>query len=104
MITASLNNELAYNAEKPLLKVMLDTAATKEIRITMRQGQVMKEHKAPYPIVVHVVEGVITFAVGEAQTEMKQGDMIALEALVLHELSAREDSIIRLSLHKLAKH
>lgn len=100
MITASLAKDPEFHDHKPALKILLDTPASKEIRISMRKGQVMKEHKAPYPIVVHIVQGVITFAAGNEMHQLQTGDIIALEALVLHELTALEDTIVRLSLHK----
>ncbi|WP_027391459.1 cupin domain-containing protein [Aquimarina latercula] len=97
MKTASLTESLIYNEDKPAITVLLKTANTKEIRIVMKKGQVMKEHRAPFPIVVEIFEGVLNFGVkGEAQL-LKKGNLIALEANIPHDLTSIEDCIIRLS-------
>lgn len=100
MKTASLLKNLEFNDKKPAVEVLLDTNSSREIRITMRKGQVMKEHKTPYPIVVELFDGVITFGVnGEVHT-INKGDMLSLEGNIPHDLKAEEDSIVRLTLSK----
>jgi len=100
MKIASLTQDLMYHEERPTIKVLLDTEFGKEIRIAFKKDQVMKEHTAPFPIVVEVFEGAIDFGVkGEVQ-HLKEGDQIALDASVPHDLKATEVSIVRLSLNK----
>lgn len=100
MKLASLTKDIMYHEERPTIQVLLDTDAGKEIRIAFRKGQVMKEHKTPFPIVVQVFEGAIDFGVNGEVQYLKRGDMIALEGGVPHDLKAQEDSIVRLSLSK----
>lgn len=103
MKTASLLKNLSLNDNKPAVQELMETGSSKEIRIAMKKGQVMKEHKTPYPIVVELFEGRISFGVkGETYT-VKKGDLLSLEGNVPHDLRAEEDSIIRLSLSKLDK-
>jgi len=100
MKIASLTQGLIYHEERPTIKVLLDTEFGKEIRIAFKKDQVMKEHTAPFPIVVEVFEGAIDFGVkGEVQ-HLKEGDIIALDAHVPHDLKATKTSIVRLSLNK----
>ncbi|SHG41010.1 Cupin domain protein [Salegentibacter echinorum] len=100
MITASLTDNVEYNEKRPAIKVLLDTETGKEIRIAFKEGQVMKEHKTPFPIVVEIFEGSIDFGVnGEVHTVYK-GDLLSLEGNVPHDLKALKDSIVRLSLNK----
>jgi len=100
MNIASFLADINWNEDKPAIQVMLETSSTKEIRIAMRNGQHMKEHKAPFPIVVEVVSGKINFGVEEQNSVLTQGQMIGLEANVSHGLTALEESVVRLSLSK----
>lgn len=100
MKTASLRSDLVYNEEKVAVKVMMESETSKEIRILFRKGQLMKEHKAGYPITVEICEGHIEFGVEGEKHSLKSGDLIFLEANVPHDLLAEEDSIVRLTLSK----
>lgn len=100
MKLASLTKDIMHHEERPTIKVLLDTAFGKEIRIAFKKDQIMKEHTAPFPIVVEVFEGAIEFGVkGEVQN-LERGDLIALDASIPHDLKATETSIVRLSLNK----
>lgn len=101
MKSASLLEELQYNENKPAVQVLFETDNSKEIRIAMKKGQVMKEHKTPFPIVVEIFRGRITFGVNSKSThDLKEGDLVSLEGNVPHDLKAEEDSVVRLSLSK----
>ena len=60
----------------------------------------MKEHKTKFPIAVMTLRGSIEFTVGDKMFLLNAGDVITLEGNVMHELKAREESVVRLSLHK----
>lgn len=100
MKTASLVKDLQYNESKPAVQVLLDTDSSREIRIAMKKGQVMKEHKTPYPIVVEIFEGQINFGVNGDTHLLEKGDLISLEGNVPHDLKAEADSTVRLTLSK----
>lgn len=96
----SLLADLTYGEFQPLITPILVNDFTKEIRIVFREGQEMKAHKTAFPITVMVVRGSIDFGVGEERISVGEGDVIALEPNIMHDLVALEDSIVRLSLHK----
>jgi len=101
MKTASLTDNLSYGNQKPIIQVLLESDSAKEIRIVFKKDQHMKRHQTSFPIVVEVFEGHIDFGVNDKEVvEMKRGDLIALKANVPHDLKARADSIVRLSLVK----
>lgn len=100
MKCASLTNDIQYNETKPAVQVLLDTDSSREIRIVFKKGQVMKEHKTPFPIVVEIFDGRITFGVNGDSHNLKKGDLVHLDGNVPHFLKAEEDSIVRLTLSK----
>ncbi|MEG9328436.1 cupin domain-containing protein [Salinimicrobium catena] len=100
MKTASILKDLDFNENKPAVQVLLETDSSKEIRIAMKKGQVMKEHKTPYPIVVEIFEGSVNFGVNGESMLVRKGDLLSLEGNIPHDLRAEEDSVIRLTLTK----
>lgn len=99
MQITSFNDDLIFG-EKITTKIILESSFSKEIRILLKQGQVMKEHKTKFPIVVQVLKGEIDFGVNNTTQNMQDGGIISLEGGVPHDLKAKKDSVIRLTLSK----
>jgi len=100
METSSLIKNIEYNENKPSVDVLFETGNTKEIRIVFRKGQAMKNHQTPFPIIVEIFEGEIDFDVRGDTHRLQKGDLVALEGNVQHNLRAKADSIVRLTLSK----
>lgn len=100
MKIVSILKDVQYNPDRPAISVLMESDFTKEIRIVFKHGQHMKEHKAPYPITVEVVEGTIDFGVYGNSNKLNRGDLISLSGNVAHDLTAKADSIVRLTLSK----
>lgn len=66
----------------------------------MKNGVQMKEHQSPFSIVIQIVEGTIEFGVKGVNQMLEKGDLISLEGGVPHNLLAKDDSIVRLTLTK----
>ena len=101
MVIASFLEKIKFNSDKPALSLILDTTFSKEIRIVFKKGQVMEDHKAPFSIIVQVIKGCINFGVNNDVKQLKEGDIISLKENVIHNLTATEDSVVRLTLSKL---
>ena len=100
MAIESFNKELEFDESRIRTKVVIETSFSKEIRILLCKGQIMKEHKTAFPIIIHLLEGEIVLGVKGTSHIMKIGDVIALEGDVPHDLTAKENSVVRLSLSK----
>ncbi len=100
MHITSFNESVEFDDSRVRTKLLLETSFSKEIRILLKEGQIMKEHKAPYPILIHILEGQIALGVQGASYDMRGGDIISLEANVSHDLTAKENTIVRLTLSK----
>ncbi|WP_045461459.1 cupin domain-containing protein [Sporocytophaga myxococcoides] len=100
MTLESFKKDLEFDESRVRTKVILETSFSKEIRILLSKGQIMKEHKTPFPIIIHILEGEIMLGVKGINHVMKSGDIITLEGDVPHDLTAKENSIARLSLSK----
>lgn len=100
MQKVNIYDNLFYSEEKVQITPILETEFCKEIRIVFTSGQVMKDHKTSFPISVEILEGQIDFGVGEEIYSLIRGDIVALEGGVMHNLSAKSDSVVRLTLSK----
>lgn len=97
---SSMVKNLEYKDDKPAIDVLLETSFSKEIRILLKEGQIMKKHRTPYAIVVEIVEGSIDFGVKDEVLHLQKGDIISLKGNIAHDLKATKNSIVRLTLSK----
>lgn len=86
--------------DKVQIDSMSETPFSREIRICMAGGNVMKEHSAPGAITIMVLKGRITVASMGYSLELESGAMVSFDADVPHSLEAREQSVVRLTLSK----
>ncbi len=100
MEQSSLFTNLEFNKSKPVITVLFETSFTKEIRIAMHAGTHMKKHQTAFPIVVELVEGKLDFGVKDSVYQLDKGSIIALESSVPHDLKAKTNCDIRLTLTK----
>lgn len=96
----NIYENIKYSQEKVQITSMFESDFTKEIRIVFTKNQIMKDHKTNFPITVEVFEGQIDFGIDEKIYKLVKGAIISLEAGIVHNLKANEDSIVRLSLSK----
>ncbi|MBN2721815.1 MAG: cupin domain-containing protein [Campylobacterales bacterium] len=92
--------ENIYFDATPQITKMLETPTSKEIRICMAKGNIMKEHTAPGAITIMVLSGEVNIGSNDKNITVQDGEMIYFDAKVPHSLEAKEESIIRLTLSK----
>lgn len=86
--------------EKIQIDTMLETPLSKEIRICMDKGHVMKKHTAPGAITIMIVTGCVTITSMNESVKLESGEMVYFDANVPHSLEANTQSVIRLTLSK----
>lgn len=84
----------------PQITKMMETTTSKEIRICMAKGNIMKEHTAPGAITIMVLKGEVSILSQENSIVLHDGDMIYFDAKIPHSLEAQKESIVRLVLSK----
>ena len=93
-------HDRSYDFQNVRTEVVLETSFSKEIRILLPEGKSLKEHTAPHPIVVHLLEGEIDFGINGSKNRLIEGDILTLEAKVPHDLLALQNSSIRLTISR----
>ncbi|UNK71690.1 cupin domain-containing protein [Microbacterium sp. H1-D42] len=77
---------------------ILDGDGFKIRTLTMDAGAVMREHRAPVPILVQVISGRVLFRVGDSEYDLTAGGAIQVPAGILHELEAVDPAHVLLTL------
>lgn len=62
--------------------------------IALDAGAVLPEHPAPAPILVHVIEGRVTFRVEDRAHELSRGAILHVAEGIRHDVTAHEPSRI----------
>lgn len=89
------------NFEKDVsINKMAETKNSKEIKISMKQNAIMKEHTAPGAITIMVLKGEVEISSMSEKVLLADGEMVYFEAMVPHSLFALQNSIVRLVLSK----
>jgi len=101
MKSTNIFKDAIYNDDRVAITVLFETETTKEIRILFKAGQIMKKHQTSFPISVALVEGELDFGVNNEVHNLIKGDILALNGGVPHDLTAKTDCIVRLTLSKL---
>ncbi|MFB7878374.1 MULTISPECIES: cupin domain-containing protein [unclassified Nocardia] len=92
------------DGELPNIQRLLAGPGITLVRLSFRQGQVLDEHRAPGPILISCVSGVIDLDVtagGAVEAHrLEPGATIYLAAGDPHRLEARADAVVHLTLQR----
>jgi quercetin dioxygenase-like cupin family protein len=84
----SRRNAITLNQERALRLVLM----------LLGQGTKMPEHQAAGPLTLQVLSGLVALRTGGRTAEIRAGELIALEAVIEHEVEALEESACLLTL------
>ncbi|MDM5271502.1 cupin domain-containing protein [Sulfurovum sp. zt1-1] len=97
MKKVSFMNDPSFG-DNPKVTPLLETPFSKEIRICMSKGNMMKEHTAPGAITIMLLKGKLLLESQGHETILEDGDIVYLNPKIPHSLEAIEECIIRLTL------
>lgn len=92
--------DLVFNEEKPSVLTIRNTDRINVIAIGLRAGQVLKKHVTPFPALLVVLKGRISFDMEGVQTEVPLSGTFDIPANVQHEVTALEESIFMVTKEK----
>lgn len=81
-------------------KPIVDAAGTRQILFSMDAGQIMSEHRAPFAASVHVLDGKLTFSLGDQTLHLAAHDWLVMPPNQPHDLVAEEPCRFLLTLAK----
>lgn len=66
--------------------------------LTFSAGHVLKEHRAPFPILMQALDGEFLVRVGESETGLIPGALLRMDAGLAHEVESMSASRLMLTL------
>lgn len=98
----ALREEALYTVTGHSATTLVKGTGLRVVLQTLDVGAVLKEHTAPGPITVHVIEGEIRFETEGDVFYLKPGDLLALPAGVPHQVEAVKESTFLLTIAPMA--
>ena len=91
-----LNENVEYNSQKVEFCPVFETSNGGVSLVTMKAGQKLDTHTAPFEVMVTVCEGEIEFTMLDQLKRMKAGEFLLMGANVPHSVVANVDSRLML--------
>jgi uncharacterized protein (DUF2249 family)/mannose-6-phosphate isomerase-like protein (cupin superfamily) len=85
---------IEYSDTRPLPKVLMNRPGYRMLLLSMRAGQKIPEHATKEMVTVYAVSGHITFHAGTQHCDLRAGEVVCVDADVLHRLEAHDDSAL----------
>ncbi len=67
------------------------------VLVALKKGRSMQEHKVEGPMSLFVISGNISLTAGDGEYELKENGLLTLRKEVLHEVTAKADSVFLLT-------
>lgn len=78
--------------------LVLETDAARVIVLAFEQGHLMKEHRAPRPLLLQALDGHLRITADERTVDLRPGGIMFLPAAMPHAVEAVEPSRLSLTL------
>lgn len=89
----NIPDNLKFNDERPAVVQIHNNDKTNVIAIGLKKDQVLKKHVTPFPALLVVLKGAITFEMEGTATELPVYSTFGIPANVPHEVTGVEESI-----------
>lgn len=92
-----LNELIEFNARfNP--KVVINEPGHRVMLISISAGHLIPEHAAPGKVIIHALQGHVTFFESDTPCDLHPGEMVSLEPGSKHRLHAHKDSVLLVTL------
>ena len=95
---AALVEEPTWRAHGHNAKTLVKHPDFRVVLIALKAGARMSEHKTDHCVTIHALEGRLRLHLPGRPLDLAQGELLALEQTVLHDIEALDDSVFVLSL------
>ena len=93
-----LRQQQSYQNGEPSGRTLVKEPDLRVVLLALRAGARLKEHHAPGPISIQVIEGPIRVSLPAESVDLTAGQLLALESGVRHDVEAIEDSAFLLTI------
>lgn len=97
-LARTLREEAAYVREGHTARSLVHAPDLRVLLVAIRAGATIAEHEAAHTVTVHLLSGALRLQVAGATVELEEGQLLRLEAGLVHDVSARADSAFLLTL------
>jgi quercetin dioxygenase-like cupin family protein len=77
---------------------VLSSPGVRVVVLTFEAGHVLKEHRAPKIVIMQALDGRLRITAGGQITELTPGALLRMDASLLHEVEALEESRLMLTM------
>jgi quercetin dioxygenase-like cupin family protein len=98
LILFNIRQLTQFRADRPYVQVLSDLGVARIVLFAFRAGQQLKEHRTSSQLLVQVLRGRITFATADNSVSLQAGMVLQLEENVPHNVIARTDAVMLLTM------
>lgn len=86
------------DGDAPRLEKLVSRPGATVIRMSFAAGQILKDHRAPAPILVQATSGDVSFSTADETVSLVPGTAVHVDEGIMHKLVANTDSVVVLTI------